>query len=320
MKKKVLICGATGFLGRNLVEFYVNQSEYDVYGTFLTSIPYDEYPSLTLVKADLRNKNDVERVVKGMDVIIQAAATTSGAKDITNSPAIHVTDNAIMNSLIFRAAHELKVPHLIFFSCTVMYQPSEQALKETDFNANDEIYPAYFGVGWTKVYLEKQAEFYSRLNHTKYTIIRHSNIYGPHDKYDLEKSHVFGATMTKVMTNKDGNIVVWGTGEAGRDLIYIDDLINFVNLAVLNQKEKFELVNIGIGKAIQVKDLVQKIIDASGKSIKIEFDLTKPNFTTKLALDCTKADENFGWRPQISLEEGIKKTMEWYRKNVIINK
>ena len=313
--KKILICGATGFIGRNLAEYYADLSQYDVYGTHHTSEPYD-YPNLKLVKADLRNQRDVEKVLQGMDVVIQAAATTSGAKDITNTPYIHVTDNAIMNSLLFRACYELKIPHLVFFSCTVMYQPSETPVKETDFNANDDIYPSYFGVGWTKVYLEKQAEFYSRLNHTKYTIIRHSNIYGPYDKFDLEKSHVFGATMTKVMTNSDGKLVVWGTGEAGRDLIHIDDLVRFVKLAINNQKEAFGLYNVGLGKAISVKELVQKIIDASKKSISIEYDLSKPNFTTKLCVDCTKAKQTFGWEPQITLEEGIRKTMQWYQRNV----
>lgn len=315
MKKKILICGATGFIGRNMAEFYANHPDYEAYGTYHTSDPYD-YPNLTLVKADLRIQDDVERVMKGMDIVIQAAATTSGAKDITNTPYIHVTDNAIMNSLIFRAGYDLGVPHILFFSCTVMYQPADVPVKESDFDANQEIYSSYFGVGWTKVYLEKQAEFYSRLNKTKYTILRHSNIYGPYDKYDLEKSHVFGATMTKVMTNKDGKIVVWGTGEAGRDLLHVDDLVSFVDLAIEKQNDPFGLYNVGLGRAISVKELVQKIIDASGKGLKIEFDPDKPNFTTKLCLDCSKAKEAFGWEPKISLETGIEKTMQWYRENI----
>jgi GDP-L-fucose synthase len=314
MKQKILICGASGFIGRNLVEFYSKKPEYEVFGTYLKSQPYN-LPGLKLIKVDLQNKTEVEAALKGKEIIIQAAATTSGAKDITNTPYLHVTDNAIMNSLIFRSAHEQNIPHIIFFSCTVMYQPGEKPVKEDDFDANKEMYHNYFGAGWTKVYLEKQAEFYSRLSRTKYTVIRHSNVYGPHDKYDLDKSHVFGATIAKVMTNTDKKIVVWGTGEAARDLIHVNDLVRFVDLAVQKQEKPFGLYNVGMGKAVTVRSLVKKIIEISGKEITVEYDLKKPNFTTKLCVDYTKAKETFNWEPQISLENGIKQTIKWYKKN-----
>ena len=82
--------------------------------------------------------------------------------------------------------------------------------------------------GNTKVYVEKMCEFFSRLGKTKHTVLRHSNMYGPHDKYDLEKSHVFGATVTKVMNSTDGKVNVWGTGEEKRDLLYVGDLVDFI--------------------------------------------------------------------------------------------
>ena len=316
VKKKVLVCGASGFIGRNIAEKLSENDSFEVYGTFLESENL-EIQNVKITKADLRKKEDVDKVVKGMDVIIQAAATTSGAKDIVNKPYYHVTDNAVMNSLIFRAAFENKVKHVIFFSCSVMYQPSEIPVREKDFNANDEIYKSYFGVGWTKVYIEKMCEFYSRIGEAKYTVIRHSNIYGPHDKYDLEKSHVFGATVTKVMTSpENGEILVWGTGEEERDLLYVSDLVDFVETAMKKQKTKFELLNAGLGKSISVSDLVKKIIQISGKNIKIRYDASKPTIKTKLCLDCSKAKELFGWSQKIPLEEGIKKTIEWYKKNI----
>jgi len=313
MKKKVLICGATGFIGRNIAESLAEKEEFEVYGAYLKSAPLDN-PKIKMIRADLTNKEDVEMAVKGMDLIIQAAATTSGAKDIVTRPYIHVTDNAVMNSLIFRSAYEHKVEQVVFFSCSVMYQPSEIPVKETDFDANKEIFKSYFGVGWTKVYIEKICEFYSRLG-TKYTVIRHSNIYGPYDKYDLEKSHVFGATVTKVMTNQDGKIVVWGSGEEERDLLYVSDLVDFVDLAINEQENKFELFNVGYGSSISVADLVKKIISHSGKDVKIEYDLTKPTIKTKLCLDISKAKNSLGWAPKVSLDGGIEKTINWYQAN-----
>lgn len=315
MKKKVLICGASGFIGRNIAEKLSLREDLEVYGTYNNSEPLN-IPNVNLIKADLRIEEEVNKVVQGMDIIVQAAATTSGSKDIINKPYIHVTDNAVMNSLIFRAAHDNKIKQVLFFSCSIMYQSSDIPVKETDFDANQELFKSYFGAGWTKIYLEKMCEFYSRISETKYTILRHSNIYGPYDKFDLEKSHVFGATMTKVLNAKD-KIVVWGTGEEERDLLYIDDLIDAVILSLDKQQEKFKLYNIGLGKSIPIKELVKKIMDASGKSINIEYDTSKPTIKTKLALDCSKAYQEIGWQPKTSLEDGIKKTMEWYKS--IIN-
>ena len=159
-KKKVLICGATGFIGRNIMESLTKSYEFDVYGTYQNSKPLDN-PIIKMILADLTNKADVNRVLKGgVDILIQAAATTSGAKDIVTKPYYHVTNNAVMNSLIFRVACDYQVSHVVFFSCSTMYQSSDTTVKETGFDANEEMYPSYFGVGWTKVYIEKICEFY----------------------------------------------------------------------------------------------------------------------------------------------------------------
>lgn len=319
MKKKVSVCGATGFIGRNIAEALAERGDFDVYGTYLNSKPLDN-PRIKMIQADLTNKKDGNRVLKeGVDILIQAAATTSGAKDIVTKPYYHVTDNAVMNSLLFRAAYEYKVAHVVFFSCATMYQSRDTPVKETDFDANEEMYPSYFGVGWTKVYIEKMCEFYSRIGNTKYTVIRHSNIYGPYDKFDLERSHVFGATMTKVMTTEDGGtIAVWGAGEEERDLLYISDLVDFVEFAIDRQESKFELYNVGYGSSISVSNLVKKIIACSEKEIGIEYDLSKPTIKTKLCLDITRAKNSLGWYPKVSLDEGIRRTMEWYKSDINI--
>lgn len=314
--KKVLICGATGFIGRNVAESLAAQEEFEIYGTYLNSSPW-EHPNVQMVCADLSHFADVQQVVKGMDIIIQAAATTSGAKDIVNQPYHHVTNNAVMNSLLLRAAYDCAVSHFVFFSCSVMYQSGETPVKESDFDANQPLHPSYFGAGWTKVYIERMCEFYARLGRTKHTVIRHSNIYGPHDKFDLEKSHVFGATMTKVMTAQDEKITIWGTGEEKRDLLYISDLVRFIELALLQQQEDYQLYNVGYGKAISINELVKTIIQSAGKSLMVEHDLSQPTIKTSLCLDCTKATQQLGWTPQISFEQGVQKTMAWYQKNLM---
>ena len=314
MKRKVLVLGATGFIGRNIAEHFALSVDVEVYGTFHHSEPL-KHPNIQMLPADLTDKKQVNHVVKGKDVVIIAAAITSGAKDIINNPHFHIADTAVMDSLILRSVYENETPHVFFLSCSIVYQSSNQPLKEIDFNPNQELHPNYFGAGWGKIYFEKMSEFYARLGHNKFTVFRHSNNYGPYDKYDLEKSHVFGATLTKVMTAKNGKVVVWGKGEEERDLLYISDLIHAVELALERQKTPFEIFNIGLGQTIAVKELVQKIIDYSKRNLVIEYDLSKPSIKTQFCLDCTKAKEVLSWEPKVNLDEGIKKTLSWYKNS-----
>lgn len=311
-KNKVLVCGASGFIGRNIAERLVKRDDMEVYGTYFETKPNIEGVSLTRV--DLTRKEEVNQIVAGMDIVIQAAAVTSGSRDIVTKPYLHVTNNAIMNSLIFKSCFDHGVKHVVFFSCTVMYPSKNTPVREQDFNY--EITDKYFGVGWTKVYLEKMCEFYSKIGDTKYTAIRHSNIYGPFDKYDLSKSHFFGATITKVLTTNDNKIVVWGDGSEERDLLYVSDLIDFIEIVLKKQKDPFELINIGLGQAFSVKDVVRKIIEISGKTIKLEFDTSKPTIKFNLAVNTDRARRKYNWKPKISLEKGIEKTISWYKQNL----
>lgn len=313
--KTILICGATGFIGRNLLNFYSNK-DYKIRATHFKRPVVDGFKNVEWVKCDLRNPEDVKKIMKGVDIVMQFAATTTGAKDIVSKPYIHVTDNAVMNSLLLREAFEQNVEHFIFPSCTIMYQKSEKALKEEDFNPSDDIQSFYFGAGHTKVYLENMCKFYAGLGKTKHTVIRHSNIYGPYDKYDLEKSHVTGATITKVMTSENGVVNVWGTGEEMRDLLYVEDFISFIEASLNKQENDYGLYNVGLGKGTKIKHLVEKVIQCSGNDLRIEHDLTKPTVPTSLFLDCTKAKEELGWRPNHTLETGLKKTIEWYKENI----
>lgn len=312
-KKRILVTGGSGFIGRNLVEDFSTNSEFEVHSThFMRPPPAIE--NVTFHHCDLRDPVAVNQLMKGVDILIQAAATTSGSKDIVNSPALHVTDNAVMNSYLMKAANENKTQHVVFFSCTVMYPNSESPVREDGF-VPEKIFHKYFGVAWTKVYIEKICEFFSSFGSTKFTVIRHSNIYGPHDKYDMEKSHVFGATVAKVMTAKN-EVLVWGSGEETRDLLYVGDLVEFVKAALSRQSSKYEIVNVGLGKSISIADLVKNIVRLSKKPLEIKFDLSKPNIPTNLTLNIEKASAMYGWTPKVSLEQGIEKTLVWFKENV----
>ena len=310
---KILVCGAGGFMGRNIYEQLTSYNKYTVSGTFYNHV----VPGALLYFTDLTRTDNIENIIKFVkpDIIIQAAATTSGVKDILERPYIHVTDNAVMNSLLLRACYENSVKHFIFLSCGVMYQPGNDPRRETDYRECDDIFPAYFGVGWTKVYIEKMCEFYSRLGRTKHTIIRHSNTYGPYDKYGKEESHMFASLIDKAMKAKDLEIIeVWGNGtETARDLIHVYDVCDFIKTVIDKQEDAYKLYNVGMGEAYTVTEVVEEIVKQSGKSLAIHYNTDKPVIPTKLALNCSRAKKELGWEPKISLKEGIKKTINWYK-------
>jgi nucleoside-diphosphate-sugar epimerase len=317
-KKKLLICGCTGFLGTNLVKHFRKLGNYDVYGVALRRQPKN-LPEDKFFKIDLTNKEQVNNLFRNndFDIVVQAAASTSGSKDILERPYIHVTDNALMNALILQACYDNDIEHFIFTSCGVMYNPDRTPVTEEDYHIEEDIFPNYYGVGWTKVYVEKLCNFYSRFNKTKHTVMRLSNAYGPHDKYDLEKSHFFGATITKVMQSQNNDdLVVWGDGLTERDLLHVDDVTNFIQKAIENQDSYYELYNVGYGNSFSVKKIVEMIIESSGKNLNIKHDLEKPSINTKLALVSDKAHRELGWKPEITIEQGIQKTIMWYKDNI----
>jgi len=316
MSKKLLICGATGFIGRNLAEYFEKLDEYEVYATGFTR-NLDNWTSERFIKVDLTNKKEVNRLFEEnkFDIVLQAAASTSGSKDILERPYIHVTDNALMNSLILQACYDYNVGHFLFTSCGVMYNPDRTPVTEEDFHIEEDTYIKYFGVGWTKVYVEKLCKFYSGLGRTRHTVMRLSNAYGPYDKYDLEKSHFFGATITKVLkSNNHEDLIVWGDGSTERDLLHVDDVVDFIHKAIEKQEKSYDLFNVGYGESFSVSDIVRKIVDISGKQLNIKYDLTKPSIKTKLALISNKAKEEIDWTRKISINEGIEKTIKWYNK------
>jgi nucleoside-diphosphate-sugar epimerase len=309
----VLILGATGFIGSNFLKKF-SKKKINITAVYFKRDPWLNKKNINWIRGDLRNQSFCNKILKDQDLVIQAAATTSGAKDIINKPYIHVTDNAVMNAYLIQSCFDNKVKKFIFFSCTVIYQNSKKPLREIDFNPKKKLYEKYFGVASTKLYIEKLCEFYSKFKRVKFTVIRHSNVYGPHDKYDLEKSHFFGATITKVINAKN-QITVWGKGKEKRDMLYVDDLITFVEKCIKKQKQYYEIYNCGSGKAEPIINIIKKIIKYSKKKINIKYDLTKPIIDTSLCLDCSKAKKELSWLPKNNLNNGIKKTIKWYKKN-----
>lgn len=316
---KVLICGANGFIGYNAVKYFANiYGGSNITGTLFNTNDKPAVDGVNYKYVDLRLEKDVQELFRNgqFDIVIQAAAIATGSKDIVERPYIHVADNVVMNAWIFREAAFNKVKHVIFPSCTAMYQSSELPQTENQWDASDEIYPAYFGIGNMKVFTEKMCDFYSRISDTKFTAIRHSNVFGPYDKFDLDKCHLIPALINKVY-HADKTLQLW-SAEAKRDILYIDDLMDFIHKCINNQQKEYVIFNCGQGRAFSVREYAELISAVASKDLSFRFDDSKPNIPTTVILNCDKARYVLGWKPEIWITDGIRRTYEWYSNQFIL--
>ena len=314
---KVVVLGATGFIGRNVLEYLATRSDMSLVAVHF-SRPSFELPDakaqIVWVRGDLRIPEFCDLVLENADVVIQAAAVTSGAKDAVERPWIHATDNAIMNSCILRSAHLGSVNHFLFLSCTVMYPDREEPWREDEWCKSMPINPKHLGGGLTKVYIEEMARFFAGLSNMRVTIVRHSNIFGPYDRFGEGNSHVCAATISKVISSQ-GEIVVWGEGKEKRDLLFVGDLCEFIESAIMCQKAKYRIYNCGSGRAVSIKELAELVIKCANKDVEIVYDPSKPTVPSALSLDTKLAREELGWHASTSLEKGLLLTIDWFLKN-----
>jgi nucleoside-diphosphate-sugar epimerase len=247
----------------------------------------------------------------GMDVVINCAALTDGMG--AYNPKTYIQPNIKINQNLIEAAFINKIKHFIFLSCTIMYPSSCHPLKEYEHDP-DNVHTKYHLAARMKLSAEDLCRIYADLGNTKYTVVRHTNIYGPHDKFDLTKGHVLPATITKVMES-DGQIIVWGKGEETRDFLYISDLIEFIDKAIERQENNFEIFNVGSGITYTVNQLVDTIIRCSRKNLKVIHDLTKPSIEACVNINVEKARQILKWNARINLVNGISQTIEWYKQD-----
>ena len=147
-------------------------------------------------------------------------------------------------------------------------------------------------------------------------IVRPGNLYGPYDKFDIEKSKVIASLIRKVI-EKQNPINVWGDGEDLKDFLYIDDFIDGLNKIVFDLNE-FDIINLASGKGITIKEILNLIIELeSAESLKIEFDKSKPTMIPKRLINISKAKKLLNFNPKIEMKEGLYNTIKWYRENIV---
>ena len=252
------------------------------------------------------------------DIAIIAAAKVGGIKANNDYPVEFLVENLRIQNNVIRVAYENGVRKLLFLGSSCIYpkfapQPiPESALLSGPLEPTNEAYAI------AKIAGIKLCQAYAREYGANFISAMPTNLYGPNDNFDLETSHVLAALLRKAheaKTRNDRKLVVWGTGKARREFLHVDDLA-FACLLLLEKYDSPEIINVGCGEDISIRELAELICDVVGFDGELAWDTTKPDGTPRKLLDVTKLHA-LGWKPAITLRDGIARMYEWFRANCV---
>lgn len=307
--KKVLVTGGTGLIGRPLVDMLVNQ------GADVTIVSLDD-PSrapkgIKFIKADLRELSNCITACAGQENVFQLAGVKGSPKMCAEKPASFLVPTVTFSFNMMEAARRSGVERFLFTSSVGVYQPAdvfyEDDVWKTFPSPNDRF------AGWAKRLCELQAEAY-KIEHgwDKISIVRPANVYGPFDNFDPENAMVIPSLITRATGGEDP-LTVWGDGSPIRDFIHAKDVARGMMLAVENGIN--EPINLGSGAGVTIKEVAEAVAKGVPNGpLPIVWDTTKPKGDAKRLMDTARA-KSYGFECQISLEDGIKETIEWYLNN-----
>ena len=302
--KKILVTGGGGFLGSAAIQILKKRGAENVI------IPRSD-------TCDLRQQNNCNNVTKNVDVVFHLAAKVGGIGLNQEKPGELFYDNITMGTNLMEQARKNNVEKFIALGTICSYPKftpvpfSEDAI----WDGYPEETNAPYGLA--KKMLLVQSDAYRQQYHFNSIVVFPTNLYGPEDNFDEGSSHVIPALIKKIYHAKNNNlksIDLWGDGTPTRDFLYVDDAAEGILLAAENYN-KSEPVNLGTGKEISIKELAELLIKLMNVKLTINWQKEKPNGQPRRAVDSRKAFEEFGFKPKISLEEGLKKTIEWYEKS-----
>ena len=249
-------------------------------------------------------------------IVIDAAAKVGGIKANNNFPVEFLLANLRIQNNIIRSAYESGVGKLLFLGSSCIYpkfapQPiPEKALLSGPLEPTNEAYAI------AKIAGVKLCQAFSREYGANFISAMPTNIYGPNDNFDLETSHVLAALLRKAheaKTRNDQKLVVWGTGKPRREFLHVDDLASAC-LLLLEKYDSPEIINVGCGEDVSIRELAELVCDVVGFDGELDWDTSKPDGTPRKLLDVGKL-RALGWKPTITLRDGIAQTYQWFRAN-----
>ena len=306
-KKRITVTGGKGFLGTHL--FRIFRVAQGCQSIFIADLP--EY--------DLRSIEDIKRMFDDQkpDIVIHLAAVVGGIGANRENPGKFFYDNAIMGIQLMHEAHIREIEKFVALGTICCYPKfTPIPFKEKDiWNGYPEETNAPYGLAKKMLLVQSQA--YRQQYSFNSIFLMPVNLYGPGDNFDQKSSHVIPALIKKCVNaieNKDDQIIVWGTGKASREFLYVEDAVEGIILAT-EKYDKPDPVNLGAGFEIKIKDLVELIVGLTGFKGKIKWDTSKPDGQPRRMLDISRAKKEFGFNAKTNFEEGLKKTVEWYITN-----
>jgi GDP-L-fucose synthase len=303
--RKVLVTGGAGFLGRRVCALLEER------GVGELVVPRS-------AEVDLTDQDSAYRVVADHrpDVIVHLAAEVGGIGANRANPGRYFFANMAMGMHLIEAARLHQVGKFVQVGTVCAYPK----LAAVPFKEDDlwEGYPeetnAPYGVAKKALLVMLQA--YREQYGLNGIYLLPVNLYGPGDNFDLETSHVIPALIRKLVTARDerhGHVEVWGTGSASREFLHVDDAAAGIVQATADYEDP-DPVNLGAGREVRIKELVELIAELTGFTGEIVWDSTKPDGQPRRMLDTTRATERFGWTAEIALEDGLRDTIRWWEQ------
>jgi len=300
----ILVAGGSGLVGSAIVRAYEKTNE-DVIG-------------ISSKDLNLLDRDKTFKFIKEIkpSVIIDAAAKVGGIGGNNNYPVEFLSENIRIQSNLMDAAHSSGVEKLLFLGSSCIYPRNcAQPIKE-EYILTGELEETNSAYAIAKIAGIELIKSYRKEYGYSWITVMPTNLYGTKDNFDLETSHVIPALIRKILDAKLNNrheVALWGTGSPIREFLHVDDLARAV-LVCLEKYNDPQHINIGSGIEISIKNLALKISNQIGYDGEIIWDTNRPDGTPRKVLDATKIFK-LGWKPNISLDQGIRSTIDWYLEN-----
>lgn len=271
----------------------------------------------THAELDLMNQVAVREffATEQPDYVFMAAAKVGGIQANNIYRADFIYQNLQIQNNVLYSAYEAKVKKLLFLGSSCIYPKlSPQPIKE-EYLLTGLLEPTNEPYAIAKIAGIKLCEALNKQYGTNFISVMPTNLYGPGDNFDLNNSHVLPALIRKFIEAKAANqptVTIWGTGTPRREFLYVDDLADAV-VFLMNSYDGAEIVNIGVGEDVSIKELAELIQKIVGYTGQLELDATKPDGTPRKLLDVSRLKQ-LGWTAPTKLEAGIRQTVEWYQK------
>lgn len=308
-KKKILITGAGGFVGRHLTQNLLEKRK----------VPRENLFLPTVGELDLRKWEDCQKAASGQDIVIHLAAKVGGIGFNLEKPGELFYDNLVMGAHLMEAAWQAGAEKFVGVMTVCAYPKFTSVPFKEDDLWNGYPVETHAPYALAKKMLLTQAQAYRKQYGFNAISLLPANMYGPGDTFESSRSHVVAALIKKFCDGKKENkpyVEIWGTGSASREFLYIEDGVEGILLAT-EKYDKENPVNIGTGKEITIKELVHTIAELTNFEGEIKWDLTKPDGQPRRALDVSRAKEEFGFEAKTDFIEGLKNTIKWYEQNQI---